>query len=176
MNHTRTAVLALIVLLCAWPGLSHANQNRARSESALAVTIRAVETEVAAGTAVRIVATATNTSDKTIPFWQENAQDQGGVVYRVEVENAKGESAPDTKLGARFKRQDDAAHISSPEDVRLGSGVELPLKPGEQKDAEINVSLLYDLSSPGKYTIAVRRADSRGNVVKSNAVTVTVTP
>jgi len=53
------------------------------------------------------------------------------------------------------------------------------LKPQETIANNINLSKLYNLSRAGKYTIQVSRRipeSPRGDIVKSNVVTITVTP
>jgi hypothetical protein len=53
------------------------------------------------------------------------------------------------------------------------------IHPGETFEKEQDVSRLFDMTEPGKYVIQVyRRAtdDGRGATVKSNTITVTVTP
>ena len=48
---------------------------------------------------------------------------------------------------------------------------------GEERTQVVSVSDLYDLSKPGQYTIQVRRWDDDTKTwVKSNTITVTVTP
>jgi hypothetical protein len=53
------------------------------------------------------------------------------------------------------------------------------IHPGETFEKEQDVSRLFDMTGPGKYVIQVyRRAtdDGRGAIVKSNTITITVTP
>jgi hypothetical protein len=59
-----------------------------------------------------------------------------------------------------------------------GSGRIIVLKPGQSRDDVTNLSEAYDLW-PGKYTIQLSLpipGDPKGNVVKSNITTATVTP
>jgi hypothetical protein len=54
------------------------------------------------------------------------------------------------------------------------------LQPGESlPKALLVLTKFYDLSGPGKYTIQVSRAVPKelgGGLIKSNAITVTITP
>jgi len=51
------------------------------------------------------------------------------------------------------------------------------LKPGEHYSVVDDISRAFDLSRPGKYTIAVsHHGKSKGEVVKSNVITITITP
>jgi hypothetical protein len=50
------------------------------------------------------------------------------------------------------------------------------LEPGESMVDTLEINDLYDLRTPGKYTVQVERTDSaRKNLVKSNLVTLTIT-
>jgi hypothetical protein len=58
-----------------------------------------------------------------------------------------------------------------------GSAAFLHLEPGQSVKQEYPVWDDYDLSKPGKYTIQVSRLDRETNTrVKSNTITITVTP
>ncbi|MGB6499412.1 MAG: hypothetical protein WBF09_20615 [Candidatus Acidiferrum sp.] len=53
------------------------------------------------------------------------------------------------------------------------------VQPGSELSGDQDISRLYDMTKPGKYVIQASRAipkEMGGGVVKSNAVTVTVTP
>ena len=57
------------------------------------------------------------------------------------------------------------------------AGTLVSLKPSQDWRNTLRVSDLYDLSKPGQYTIQVRRWDDETKTwVKSNTITVTVTP
>ncbi len=64
-------------------------------------------------------------------------------------------------------------------ELATGQPVSRSLKPGESFTDEQEVSRLIDMSRPGKYSIQVARRisdDKKDGVIKSNAITVTVTP
>ena len=51
------------------------------------------------------------------------------------------------------------------------------VKPGATFEDHVDLTSIYDLSQPGKYTVQVQRTDAVSKtLVKSNTVTVTVTP
>jgi len=51
------------------------------------------------------------------------------------------------------------------------------LDPGKSVTNRVNVTQVYDLSRPGKYTIQVKQYDDESkSFVKPNKITVTVTP
>lgn len=62
---------------------------------------------------------------------------------------------------------------------RTGSASFGTLKPGESRQAEIDLSRIYDLSHPGDYTLqASRRVPNElgGGIIKSNKITITIAP
>jgi hypothetical protein len=69
---------------------------------------------------------------------------------------------------------------SAPEEGNGWSGIPRAIKPGETCEARGgSIDHLYDMTRPGKYTIQVSRRisnDPKDGVVKSNIITVTVTP
>jgi hypothetical protein len=99
--------------------------------------------------------------------------------YRVDVQDSQGSTPPETDFGRSVGNRGDVPpqHLGENalpgrEDVRGGSYL-----PGDQRTETIKVDDLYDMSKPGQYTIQVRRWDDETKTwVKSNAVTVTVTP
>jgi hypothetical protein len=135
------------------------------------LTVRAVRDVTPAGSPVLVDATLTNNSNHSISVWREK---QGS--YRVFVTDERGVRPPDRRLGYRNGRFD--VTLVPPEkvaEVLSGSGACVTVKPGETQTEGIEVSKLYDLSKPGKYTIQVERGDPESTViVKSNAITVTV--
>ena len=100
--------------------------------------------------------------------------------YRVDVQDSQGGVPPETELGQASGNRGD---VPPP-----GRGPNLPppgredvlgktYAPGEERTQIIVVNDLYDLSQPGHYTIQVRRWDDDTKTwVKSNTITVTVTP
>jgi hypothetical protein len=72
-----------------------------------------------------------------------------------------------------------ARKLTYPHEFESGSPVNRTIKPGESISEDQRVSRLYDMSRPGKYVIQVLRTASdnpRGGFVKSNTLTITVTP
>ena len=63
-------------------------------------------------------------------------------------------------------------------ELATGSPVNRYLKPGETLMEEQDISLLYDITKPGRYVVQVSREFSGGlyrGVVKSNKITIVVT-
>lgn len=83
----------------------------------------------------------------------------------VAVHDENGNAVADTKLGLALKAQH--------------AGLERPpasyaIHPGEAQTRDCNVSDLYEMSAPGKYSIEVQQLD--GRPVRSNVVAVAVVP
>jgi hypothetical protein len=91
------------------------------------------------------------------------------------VRDAEGKEPPLTKLGRLiFGRPAPGDGMTVYEGISSGNG---PLHPGKAITPEIRLSELYDLSVPGQYTVLVWHYDvEKKEAVKSNTVTVTVTP
>jgi len=158
--------------------LAHGQSSRPSQGSPppLSLTLSPSVDKIRAGSSVDVTVTLRNISDHAVSVWRENAEDQGGHVYRVDVKDERGSPAPDTKVGRGFKGLDDPQLESSDTPLVSSGGWQL-LKPGESQVDKVNVSRLYDLSRPGRYSIFLRRFDEQSkSFIKSNKITVTVTP
>lgn len=98
---------------------------------------------------------------------------------RVDVQDSQGGTPPETDFGQLVGNRSDAAynprgpHATPGREDMIGLHYDL----GQERTQIVNVNDLYDLSKPGQYTIQVRRWDDETKIwVKSNAITVTVTP
>jgi len=117
---------------------------------------------VKSGSAVVIKITRTNTSDHNI-FYGVGV----GSFTDLEVRNREGKLVPETPYGHKVH---DKGHW------RGGSVFSVPLEPGKTRKEEVELNKEYDLSNPGDYTIQARETDPQGIVVKSNTISMTVTP
>jgi hypothetical protein len=128
---------------------------------------------VKAGSPVRVKITTTNTSDREVVYYET-----GPWHYNIYVRDATGAYAPDTPEGL-------GKHPWSPR--RTGGGgvfsgpsfrFRLAIGPGKKQEDEVDVTKEYDLSKPGKYTVQLERPDpeNKGQWLRSNTITVTVTP
>lgn len=150
-------------------------QNTTKTQNVTAtfsVTISPEKPTVKVGSPVWLVATIENKSDHDLPVYRviSSDTDQGGWVYTVDVRDDKGVARPETKF-YRFAQGRD------PDVAKRTSVWATKVKPGETTADRVNVSKLYDLNQPGKYTIQFQRLDPQTKTfVKSNEITVTVTP
>ena len=127
------------------------------------IAITAEHSTIAAGSDVEIDVSLTNTSDHDV---YEGVMYMMGIdldsTFRFEVRDEHGKMVP--------KR------IYPYEELRTGKVIFRTISAGETLTQPQTVSALYDLRKPGKYTIQVFRGPFDKDEIKSNIVTVTVTP
>jgi hypothetical protein len=132
----------------------------------LAITISTDKAEVKAGSDVWIKVHLTNTSSREIDL-SANINDMIRVDpnYVFDVRDASGNPVP--------------KKVHKHPELATGHAVFRSLKPGESVTDEQDISGLDDLSQPGQYAIQVSRRTSdkeKDGLVKSNTITITVTP
>lgn len=128
------------------------------------LTISTDKPTVVAGSHVFIKITQTNTSDRSIGC---AAGDSNGfqIAFRYEVLDEAGKSVK----------------IPGEHHELRGFSWRGPcnLAPGESTSRDSQITALYDLSKPGKYTVQVSSqasSDEKDGVIKSNVITITVLP
>lgn len=121
------------------------------------------------GEEILLRVTLTNTSSSEIRFGEVPGDPPPGeFVYKIEVQDSKGQSARLTEYGRKF----DSAVPAR------GSRVTHALQPGESLTDNVTLNKLYDFSRPDKYTVKVARQipDHLGKgIIKANPITVTIT-
>ena len=115
---------------------------------------------VLSGTAIMLQVTITNNSQDVAAYHDYNRDCD----YTIRVTVNGGSPATESA----YKRE-------LPCDKGLRN-VTIRLKPGESKEDRITISRLYDMSSPGEYSVQISRAFPGIGEVKSNVVTVTIAP
>lgn len=111
------------------------------------------------------------------PYWRREKKETFSCTFYAETRYLSG-GASQTSLAAptdehgKLVPQRTYPH---PELGSLGSVRFNTIPPGETVTEDQEVSVLYDMSKPGKYTIQVWRRNPKYEI-KSNKVTVTVTP
>jgi hypothetical protein len=134
-----------------------------RPKTSFTLTVIAEEDTVTAGGDISLLTEATNTSGREIVYDTSYLKDD------VQVRDAEGNLAALTPSGRKYR-------------VRLGTPGSLHnlqrLQPGCSIHGTVAaVQEFYDMSRPGDYTIQVSHFDEETKTwVKSNALTVTVTP
>lgn len=135
-----------------------------QAQTPFSITVSVPKTEIKAGSSVELMVLLKNTSDYDINTSSTyyTGVDNG---YQYDVRTERG-------AVVRPKKQ----RIKGP---LLLSGRMSTLKPGESHESTTMISDEFDMTKPGKYVIQLSRPIS-GNphdgVVKSNKITVTVTP
>lgn len=146
----------------------------------ISVTIRAVGgSSVPSGGQVTLEVTTKNISN----HWtnQRTASDKRGLqrFFRVDVQDSEGGTPPETDFGRSVENRGDVPSKDLAGNANPGRWdvAGATYNRGEERTQVVSVSDLYDLSKSGQYTIQVRRWDDETKSwVKSNTVTVTVTP
>lgn len=141
------------------------------------LTIKADEATVKSGSPVWVTAAVQNISGHPLTTVLAYFKDKGGYVYKVSAVNEKGASAPETKHGRRAQGHETPEEESRDFYVVNSSSANYTFSPGETMKDRVEVTKLFDLTTPGKYTIQFQEFDLDSNtMLKSNIVTVTVTP
>jgi hypothetical protein len=157
---------SLILFLALAMAATEQNMASGRSETQpFSLTLNAPET-VGIKEKLVVKVLLTNTSDKDLVVLQCGYTD-----YVVELEGIGTAKASETDLGTRLNNKMLGAVCMATRTV---------LKPDEGVSDEIQIDKLYRMDSPGQYVIRVQRdvpnwMGSKGTI-KSNSVTVTVTP
>ncbi len=138
-------------------------QRASAAQPPFSIVISTPRDTVKAGSNVDVEVTVTNTSDHDIKYrrlnWPHVKQD---------VRDSKGRPAPETPYG----RELHAGHVGPTRNPLRGA-----LEPGKTNRVRYPLTMIYDLSQPGTYTVQEEQEDPETKTfVKSNTITVTVTP
>jgi hypothetical protein len=125
------------------------------------IAITAESPTVVAGSNISIKVSLTNTSDHDIREGIMYKRGNIASIYRFEVRDEHGKLVP--------KR------VYPHSELETGSVKFGTISPEETVTEDQEVSALYDMRKPGKYTIRVWKRDPKYDI-KSNIVTITVTP
>lgn len=152
-------IAALIIL----PSLFGTGLPRAANQP-LSLSITAPEQVVQIGSELKVKTTLTNLTDHVITLRDRiRACD-----YLTQVRDERGNLAPETEYQRQLKCN---ARFTE------GRNMAVILKPGESRDDEIIVNQLYELNSPGNYSVQVSRTVPRElgpEAIKSNIITITL--
>jgi hypothetical protein len=151
-------LLALLISFSAKPLLANT--------APFSIEISTQKSSVKSGQEVKIHVVLTNTSG--LPLAVTGALHQG-VYYSVRVINENGMPPPS-------KESDPHKYTVK---INPGALVIKHLKPGDAEEATVRLNDLYDITIPGTYLVRVNRSveegDSKGTVVQSNLIRLTVT-
>jgi hypothetical protein len=150
----------ILIILAACAGTSAQN-----STTPFALTLEAEENPVQADSEVKVDITLRNSSNRAMYTTMGLSE----VDYALDVRDSQNRKPPETEYARNLKGR---AYFFNETTFYLQPGESLPKAP-------LVVSKFYDLSRPAKYAIQVSRAVPKelgGGTIKSNTLTVTVTP
>lgn len=120
--------------------------------------------KVSIGSNILIQVVTTNESDKVISYHNTNLCD-----YSVTVRTTAGTSAPETRLNKELNCGSGQLRVT-------GRNILVTLKPSESNSEDIRINEMYDMSTPGQYSIQVERTFPGVGHFTSNVVKIEVTP
>ena len=136
---------------------------------AFSIAISAPSGIVKAGSEIEVEITVTNTTKGVVGVTSAHSSSE---ISAFDVRDSQGNLSL-TKWGRALIKHEGSEIVELP----TGGGSVLFIEPGKSVTETIAIPGLYDLSRPGKYTIQVQRLDHvTMNTVKSNTITVVVTP
>jgi hypothetical protein len=140
------------------------------------VTISVAQDVVARGSEVKVTIILRNTSNHDIAIPRSPADDQGESHNKITVRDEEGNLVADKATIARRTDKDKGTY-SGVKNLTMETIIIFTVKPGDSLKDGIVLSNVYDSLSPGKYSLQVEHIDDRTKtVVKSNTITLTVTP
>jgi len=164
ISHIAVALLAF--------GLAFPSGSPAQGTSPpFSITIDAPEGTAKLGSPLEITITLTNTSGKSALFYFDNGNNPA-FDYTFKVENQQGQEPRKTKYFRATMAQDN----DQPGTVIVHSFGLRSVKADGTFTESVDLFKLYDLQ-PGKYSVYVERIDpDTKTIVKSNTITIAVTP
>jgi hypothetical protein len=173
---------ALMVLVLFTSVISTGGQTQvaqqAPAEPKFTLSIKASQSTVKVGSDVVVEAEMKNISAEDIFYSVLTGRGQGPVPsgFTWEILNSERKPVPFTEYGLKINRPEPELGLGGSYVPAAGKTVFGLLGPGKAFVEKRTLSKEYDLSTPGKYSIqALRLADAKTDV-KSNVITLTVTP
>jgi hypothetical protein len=146
----------------------------APAEPKISITIKTAQSTVNVGSDVEVEVEMRNISAGDIFYGAAGVFGAGTTSFKWEIRDNKGRTIPMTEYGIKANHIDPSLE-GVPPHVHAGSAFAETLGPGKSVVQKLALSKEYDLSKPGKYTIQALHTDGKTDV-KSNTITVTVTP
>ncbi|HEV2297872.1 MAG TPA: hypothetical protein VGR72_05080 [Candidatus Acidoferrales bacterium] len=157
------AIFTLLAIASVGSGLAEA------SIASFSIAISAARTPAKRGSPLEVRIVLTNTTGQSRLIYQDTG---GEFDYTIHVSGQDNNEPPETRYFRAVKGKDSGKPTLV---VEHSGGLRL-VKAGGTLTDTIDLNQLYGLQ-PGKYTIQVERPDDDGKtVVKSNTITVTITP
>ena len=151
----------------------------AQTKPAISLNLSTVHTVIQAGSEIDLDILITNVSSKEILVSKSPARDNGDSRFDVSVRDANGVAAPQTDYSKALhgiQQHKDTGHKGAEVVmIPMGSNISVPLQPGDSMKDRIVLNRLYDLETPGTYSVQVSRYDQVSRtMVQSNTITIQV--
>jgi len=167
MNLARTTTIGVVILGIYLCGISSKAQT-----PPLSLKIEIDHSLVKIGADIPVTVLLKNNTDHAIPGSEVSMEGYGGFQYKVNVER-DDHTAVARKYAEKFRRHEIGPRPGT------GSVIFIHIQPGETDKDIVYVSNRYEFDNPGKYLVQVEYdlpENLGGGVIKSNTITVTVTP
>jgi hypothetical protein len=166
--------LILVLLGITASGRLSAQSPQSGPPASFSVSLSTTQPAVKAGSELKISVVLTNLSNQDLDLTWDGAS-RAEFDYTILVSDRDGHEPPDTQYLRAVRGKDSSNPDGKTQLVVLPSSGLRQVKPGGTLTDSIYLDKLYDLK-PGKYTVQVERIDDSHKTVKSNTLTVTVTP
>ena len=168
MNLARITIIGVVIL-----GVCLCDIGVKAQTTPLSVSIEIDNSSVKLGADIQVKATLKNNTDQDIQVSELRMEGDSRLEYKVNVER-DDHTAVAKKYAEKLRR-----HEVSRDPLATGSVQFVPIQPGKTHEGGVNISNRYEFDKPGKYSIQLERElpeSLGGGVIKSNTITVTVTP
>ena len=139
----------------------------------MSLSIEIDKSSVKLGDEIPIKILLKNNTDQSIRLSKTRTSGDGSFEYKVDV-GREDHAVVAKKYVEKLRRKE-----VQPDIPPVGSVQFFTIQPGETDKDGVNISNRYEFDKPGKYLVQIERdlpEDLGGGVIKSNIITVTVTP
>ena len=168
MNLARKSIIGVVIFgVCLW------NIGIKAQTEPISLSIEIDKSSVKLGDEIPIKILLKNNTDQSIRLSKARTSGDGSFEYKVDV--GREDNAFVAKKYVEKLRRGEVQPTIPP----VGSVQFFTIEAGKTDKDSINISNRYEFDKPGKYLVQIERAlpdDLGGGVIKSNTITVTVTP
>jgi hypothetical protein len=168
MNLARIKIVGIVIL-----GVCLCDIGAKAQTKPLSLSIETDNPSVKPGVEISIKILLKNNTDQSIRLSKMKTSGDGSFEYKVDVERVDHDVVA-KKYVEKLRRKE--VQLAIPP---VGSVQFFTIQPGETDKDSVNISNRYEFDKPGKYLVQIERAlpeDLGGGVIKSNTITITVTP
>jgi len=166
----KTPITLLLLAVALGPLGGNASQVSKTEEPTISINISTPQNTVRVGSEIIVDVVTQNISHHVIHYTVIAGAGAELSHFRVDVRNSVGKPVTETQYGQKVHGTDHRAHSGSV------FGADIPVEPGKTLHEKLILTKEYDLSQPGTYTVQLRRTDFDDSSVKSNTITLTITP